>query len=115
MISRRDWLKLAGASSLAAVAPRGTLAAMKDAASHPTEVHCELKRLMLRHTWTTVMSSSTYRDTVHVQYTRDDVTGYGEGAPIIRYKEYPEQAKKAIDAVADRIADRDPWNYVKTL
>jgi L-Ala-D/L-Glu epimerase len=115
MITRRDWFKLAGASSLAAVAPRGTLAAMADALPHPASVHCELKRLMLRHTWTTVMSSSTYRDTVHVQYMRDGVTGYGEGAPIIRYKEYPEQAMQAIKSISGRIAERDPWTYVKTI
>lgn len=115
MISRRDWLKFAGVSGLAAVAPRGAFAAMTDAAPHPAEVHCELKRLMLRHTWTTVMSSSTYRDTVHFQYARDGVTGYGEGAPIIRYKEYPQQAMEAINAIGDRIASRDPWTYVKTI
>jgi L-alanine-DL-glutamate epimerase-like enolase superfamily enzyme len=64
-------------------------------------VKTELKRLMLRHTWTTTMSSSAYRDTVHVQYKRDGITGYGEGAPIVRYKEYPEQAKQAIDAIIE--------------
>jgi L-alanine-DL-glutamate epimerase-like enolase superfamily enzyme len=80
-----------------------------------TEVKTELKRLTLRHTWTTTMSSSAYRDTVHVQYKRDGITGYGEGAPIVRYKEYPEQAKQAIDAIIDQIAAGDPRRFEKFL
>lgn len=115
MINRREWLKFAGASGLAAAVPFRAFTAVGEPALHSAEVDCELKRLMLRHTWTTVMSSSTYRDTVHVQYHRDGVTGYGEGAPIIRYKEYPEQARQAIDADRDRIAARDPWSYQKTI
>lgn len=61
------------------------------------------------------MSSSSYRDTVNVQYVRGGITGYGEGAPIIRYKEIPEQASQAINAIRDRIAAGDPWMYEKTL
>jgi len=61
------------------------------------------------------MSSSAYRDTVHVQYKRDGITGYGEGAPIVRYKEYPEQAKQAIDAIIDQIAAGDPRRFEKFL
>jgi L-alanine-DL-glutamate epimerase-like enolase superfamily enzyme len=80
-----------------------------------TEVKTELKRLTLRHTWTTTMSSSAYRDTVHVQYKRDGITGYGEGAPIVRYKEYPEQAKQAIDTIIDQIAAGDPRKFEKFL
>lgn len=37
----------------------------------------EIVRLKLRHTWTTVMSSSDYRDTLHVRLTRDGMTGRG--------------------------------------
>lgn len=74
-----------------------------------------LKRLMLRHTWTTTMSSSAYRDTVMVQYHRDGLTGYGEGAPIVRFEESPDEAKKAIDAIANQIASGDPWARQKLL
>lgn len=114
MITRRNWLKLAGAASVIAATPF----AARAAESEPTggcQVHCGLKRLVLRHTWTTTMSSSAYRDTVNVQYVRDGITAYGEGAPIIRYKEFPEQAMQAIDAIRDQIAAGDPWMYEKTL
>lgn len=61
------------------------------------------------------MSSSTYRDTVNVQYVRDGITGYGEGAPIIRYEEYPQQAMQAIDAIKGQIEAGDPWKYEKAI
>ena len=41
--------------------------------AHPsdaTNVNVELKRLNLQHTWTTTMSSSSYRETVHLRYSR---------------------------------------------
>ena len=75
----------------------------------------ELKRLNLRHTWTTTMSSSAYRDTVHVQYKRDAITGYGEGAPIVRYNGFPDKAKQAIDSVASRITSGDPRKFDSLL
>lgn len=115
MISRRDCLKLAGAAGVAALATFDASAAAPTPLSGDATVDCSLMHLMLRHTWTTTMSSSTYRDTVKVQFSRDGITGVGEGAPIIRYKEYPEQAKQAIDAIAGEIASSDPWMYEKSL
>ena len=110
---RRDLLKLAGAAGIASVLPSVSMAAAD--ATQSAQVNVELKRLMLRHTWTTTMSSSAYRDTVHVHYRRDGITGHGEGAPIVRYQEYPDQAKHAIDAVVDRLAAGDPWMLDKLL
>lgn len=115
MISRRDCLKIAGAASVAALASFDASAAGPETQAGGCEVHCGLKRLMLRHTWTTTMSSSAYRDTVHVQYMRGGITGYGEGAPIIRYKEYPQQAMQAINAIRNQIEAGDPWTYEKTF
>jgi L-alanine-DL-glutamate epimerase-like enolase superfamily enzyme len=108
-------LKIAGAASAAALTPFGASAATLEPPTERGQVHCGLKRLVLRHTWTTTMSSSAYRDTVHVQYMRDGITGYGEGAPIIRYQEYPEQAMQAIDAIKGKIEAGDPWIYEKTI
>ncbi|MGB7848776.1 MAG: dipeptide epimerase, partial [Candidatus Acidiferrum sp.] len=68
----------------------------------------DLKRLNLRHTWTTTMSSSAYRETVNVRYTRAGVTGYGEGAPIVRYKEFPAEAKQAVEEHLEYIVKGDP-------
>jgi L-alanine-DL-glutamate epimerase-like enolase superfamily enzyme len=70
---------------------------------------------MLRHTWTTTMSSSDYRDTVQVEYRRDGVSGFGEGAPIVRYQEFPASAMKAIEGIAGQIEAGDPWMYRKLL
>ena len=48
------------------------------------------------------MSSSSYRETVHLRYSRAGLTGYGEGAPIIRYKEFPAEAKQAIEPTSTK-------------
>jgi L-Ala-D/L-Glu epimerase / N-acetyl-D-glutamate racemase len=109
-MNRREWLKTTGATGIAAVLPE--LQAGKstgDGGSQTaSQVSVELKRLNLRHTWTTTMSSSSYRDTVNVRYTRMGITGYGEGAPIVRYTEVPAIAKQVIDENLVQIAKGDP-------
>jgi L-alanine-DL-glutamate epimerase-like enolase superfamily enzyme len=81
----------------------------------PATVETEIVRLRLRHTWTTTMSSSDYRDTLHVRYRRDGLTGVGEGAPIIRYHEDAAGCQQAVQSVTDFIAAADPLEYDKTL
>ena len=115
-MNRRDWLMAAGAAGVAAALPLEAMSAAqeKHEAHHgKADVKCELKRLKLKHTWTTTMSSSEYRDTVHVQYTRDGITGYGEGAPIQRYGITPQQAKDAIDAAHELLTTGDPEQFDK--
>jgi L-alanine-DL-glutamate epimerase-like enolase superfamily enzyme len=114
-MNRRDWIKTAGAASLASMLPAEMIGMQSKTSQDKCDVQSGLKRLMLRHTWTTTMSSSAYRDTVQVQYRRDGITGYGEGAPIIRYKEFPEEASKAIKAIASQIVAGDPLMYQKYL
>ncbi len=111
-LNRRDCLRIAGA---AAVLPFAPMTARPQSAPGPCTVDVGLKRLMLRHTWTTTMSSSEYRDTVQVEYQRDGVSGHGEGAPIVRYQEFPASAMKAIEAIANDITAGDPWQYQKYL
>ena len=111
-MNRREVIKLAGASMAFPVRGFGMSATIAD---HSSSLECSLQRLNLRHTWTTTMSSSEYRETVQVKYQRDGITGYGEGAPIIRYEEYPEQAKKAIEAVVGQITAGDPMMFRKLL
>ena len=74
-----------------------------------------IRRLNLRHTWTTVMSSSDFRETIYVEYSRDGITGIGEGAPIIRYKESAQTAQKAIEAARSWLEAADPWQFSKIL
>lgn len=81
----------------------------------PATVETEIVRLKLKHTWTTVMSSSDYRDTLHVRITRDGITGVGEGAPIVRYHESAESAQKAVLSVKDLLATADLRNYQKVI
>ena len=74
-----------------------------------------IRRLELRHTWTTTMSSSATRDTLHTQYDRDGITGYGEGAGIVRYQQSALGGQKALEALLPLIASADPYSYEKLL
>ena len=107
-MQRRDWMKAAGAA--AGVAALDTAHAWATPApAGTTALETEIVRLRLRHTWTTTMSSSAYRDTLHVRFTRDGVTGIGEGAPIVRYHESAAEAQKAIEAAREVVLAADPW------
>ena len=84
-MNRRTFVKMAATGACAAGAPLAVGAG--------PEMTAKIVRLKLRHTWTTTMSSSEYRDTLHTAYTRDGITGHGEGAPIVRYHEDAESAR----------------------
>ena len=116
-MERRELLKLTGSAVAAAALPlgRARLAAASAEASAPARVETEIIRLKLRHTWTTTMSSSAFRDTLHVRYTRDGITGFGEGAPIVRYHEDAEGAKKAVDGLGEYLISADPRAYDKFM
>src|SRR6476469_7539066 len=102
-MTRRDLLKT----------PAG--AAFANTKNSITAIESEIVRLKLRHTWTTVMSSSDSRDTFHLRYIRDGITGHGEGAPISRYGETAITARAAIDRVGEYLKTADPWQFSKLL
>lgn len=106
-MNRRNCLKIAAAAAVAGKARLG--------AAETAELQDEIVRLQLKHTWTTVMSSSTYRDTLHVQYARDGLVGYGEGAPIVRYNETPQSAKYAVETVRGLLEKADPAQFSKIM
>jgi L-Ala-D/L-Glu epimerase len=125
-MNRREWLRTASLSTAAIALPFSARSSPADAftaagsarvgpgaSSASAQLETEIKRLKLRHTWTTTMSSSEFRDTLHLRYTRDGVTGYGEGAPIVRYHENASDAQKAIESVRDFLLHADPWHFHK--
>jgi L-alanine-DL-glutamate epimerase-like enolase superfamily enzyme len=81
----------------------------------PAKLETEIVRLKLKHTWTTTMSSSEYRDVIVVRYTRDGITGRGEGAPIARYNEDAKGAQKAIESVRELLTATDPWQFDRLM
>ena len=95
--------------------PRSPPGSFTAAAAEDAVLQDEVVRLQLKHTWTTVMSSSTFRDTLHVQYGRDGLVGYGEGAPISRYNETPQTAKYAVETVRGLLEDADPAQFAKII
>jgi L-alanine-DL-glutamate epimerase-like enolase superfamily enzyme len=61
------------------------------------------------------MSSSDFRDTLHLRYKRDSLTGHGEGAPIPRYKENAVAAQKAVAQIEEMLSTADPAAFSKLL
>ena len=115
-MNRRDWMKTLGSCWRAerSVARRRRAPGSCEHAAPAeclalTRLETEIVRLKLRHTWTTTMSSSAYRDTLQVRYTRDGITGHGEGAPIVRYQENAAGAQQAAESVRDLVTAADPW------
>jgi L-Ala-D/L-Glu epimerase len=119
-VNRRDWLRTTGAAAAVAALPLDRLATTLGASSSASGdeqamLRAEIVRLNLRHTWTTTMSSSEYRDTVHTQFTRDGITGRGEGAPIVRYHENAAGGKQAVERMAPLVTGADPLAFGKVL
>jgi L-alanine-DL-glutamate epimerase-like enolase superfamily enzyme len=79
------------------------------------KVRLSIRTLVLRHTWTTTMSSSTTRDTVHVEFEREGLIGYGEGAPIVRYGESALGALEALRGIVPLLAGGDPRQFTPWL
>ncbi len=87
----------------------------RTAATGGAKLETEIVRLTLRHTWTTTMSSSQYRDVIRTRYTKDGVTGLGEGAPIVRYGEDARTAEAMLKEIGNLVEAADPWSYEKLL
>ncbi|MGB9456873.1 MAG: dipeptide epimerase [Bryobacteraceae bacterium] len=105
-MNRRNFVR-----SAAAAYPLSRLSAAGGGAALETKI----VRLNLQHTWTTTMSSSTYRDTLYVGYTRDGITGHGEGAPIVRYHEDAVGARQAVESVRSLLLAANPMQFAKVM
>jgi len=117
-VKRRELFQaIAAATAGSALLGRDVLdtPAARPAAPKASGFTTQIRRLELRHTWTTTMSSSAYRDTLHTQFTRDGITGYGEGAGIVRYKQDARGGQQALEAVKALITGGDPWSFDKLL
>jgi L-alanine-DL-glutamate epimerase-like enolase superfamily enzyme len=109
MTSRREFFRVAGAAAALPFLERASPLQSR------STIETEIVRLRLRHTWTTTMSSSEYRDSLHLRYTRDGVTGRGEGAPIVRYKENAAGAQQAVASMQELLTSSDPWQFRKLM
>lgn len=78
-------------------------------------IDTEVVRLKLRHTWTTTMSSSEYRDNLYVRAVSGGITGVGEGAPIVRYKESAVEGQKIVETLKPLLAKMDFRGYRKVM
>lgn len=114
-MNRREWMQLsAGAAAALSLGSQAAHAAQQSS-SGAGQWETNIMRLKLRHTWTTTMSSSEFRDTLHTRFTRDGVTGYGEGAPIVRYHEDAATAQKTLEPHLAFLNAADPWQFEKVM
>jgi L-alanine-DL-glutamate epimerase-like enolase superfamily enzyme len=111
---RREWLAIAGGAA-AGCAISTSLSGVTSNPGAAPDLQTSITRLKLRHTWTTTMSSSDYRDTLAVRYSRDGIMGVGEGAPIVRYHEDAEGALQAVESVHSLVMSADPWQFRKSM
>lgn len=112
-VDRRSFIvgAAAGLGLVAARVPLASAAPAGQAAVFATRVSGEVLRLKLRHTWTTVMSSSDVRETILCRYQRDGLTGLGEGAPIKRYAESAQAALAKLAPAKELLESGDPFRH----
>ena len=114
-LKRRDWIGAAAALAASAALRRAEAATEAAAAPATDGLDASVLRLHLRHTWTTTMSSSDYRDTLELRFTREGTTGIGAGAPIVRYQENAADGRQALEAVKPLARSADPWRLESLL
>jgi L-alanine-DL-glutamate epimerase-like enolase superfamily enzyme len=106
-MNRRDWVKTWAAA--------GAMQMAQAAGPSPNKIDATIVRHKLRHTWTTTMSSSDFRDVLYLSFNSGGITGHGEGAPIVRYKEDAELARQAVESVRPLLTSADPWTFAKVM
>jgi len=114
-MNRREWMMgalLAGtglACEAKAASPNGP------PGNDRSELQTSITRLKLRHTWTTTMSSSEFRDTLSLRLSALGIDGVGEGAPIVRYHENAEGARDAVESIRPLLLSCNPWQFQKLM
>jgi len=104
-VTRREWIGTAGCAAVGVPSDAAVRAPLAT----------EVVRLKLRHTWTTVMSSSDYRDNLHLRYSREGITGLGEAAPVVRYGEDAASARRTVESLRPMMESADPWQFSKLM
>lgn len=114
-MNRRHWLQVSGGITAGMALAKWEGASVWAEAPETCNWETSIKRLKLRHTWTTTMSSSAYRDTIFVTVENGGVMGVGEGAPIVRYHENAEEGAKAIAGMAPTLRAANPMHSEKLM
>jgi L-Ala-D/L-Glu epimerase len=115
-MNRREWIQTAGTLGVGCMAANlGSLPALAAESQAGCKWEPSIMRLNLRHTWTTTMSASAYRDTICVRLTSGGMTGLGEGAPIVRYHENAEEGRRAIASILPFLGGANPWQFEKLV
>ncbi len=80
-----------------------------------TPVSAKVQKLQLKHTWTTVMSSSSHRDVLYTTISLGGLTARGEGAGIVRYGESAESGVAFVNRLGPELARMDLRQFGKVI
>src|SRR5262245_41084481 len=78
------------------------------------ELSARIVTLELAETFTIARGSQDTAEVVEVEIRHDDVSGFGEAAPIARYSESAESALAYVEGVAGELGD-DPFALDEVL
>lgn len=61
------------------------------------------------------MSTSAHRETILARFESEGVSGWGEGAPIVRYRESAEEGCRSIEGLRPFLEKADPWRFHEVM
>jgi len=116
-MERRDFFKSLGVATVASGMSGGFLGtactSKINSRSRGMQVRHDVKKLILKHTWTIARNSSDFKQNVFVELEKDGIVGIGEAAPNVRYDETPRSTTAFIDETRPVFEQAVPTQYVQ--
>jgi hypothetical protein len=110
-VTRRGFVSGGALAASSAVLPPA-LAQMAKPESKVSSLTFGPLPLTLRHAWTLSRNTSTEKKNGLLTLTADGVTGYGEAAANVRYKQSYDSAEAAFARVKEAVAGLSPWEHL---
>ena len=113
-LTRRGLVTGSALAASSAFLPKA-LSEMPKPASKGAHVDFRPLPLKLTHTWTIARGSATEKKNGLLTLTADGVTGYGEAAANVRYKQSYDTAEQAFARVKSAVEGLSPWEHLLWL
>ncbi len=116
-MERRDFFRSLGVATMASGMGGGFLgracSPQKISQTKGMQVRYDIKKLILKHTWTIARNSSDFKRNVFVELEKDGIVGIGEAASNVRYDETPESTVAYIKNTRPVFEEAFPTQYVQ--
>ncbi len=76
-------------------------------------ISTKIRKLNLKDAWTISRNSSRFKENVFVKIEKDNITGYGEAAPNVRYGESAEQTEQRLNQISNLLSEKDLFHYTQ--